>query len=46
MHLLERLEQDELTLTQQDRLFTLIAAVFNQAIDVRSPKNGHREKPD
>lgn len=38
MHLLERLEQAELTLTQQDRLFTLIAAVFNQAIDVRSPK--------
>lgn len=39
MELLEKLEQAELTATQQDRLFSLILAVFGQAIDARSPKN-------
>jgi hypothetical protein len=39
MHLLERLEQAALSPPQERRLYTLIAAVFKQAIDSRSPKN-------
>jgi hypothetical protein len=36
--LLENLEQAQLPPAEQDRLFTLVLAVFKQAIDVRSPK--------
>jgi hypothetical protein len=39
MHLLERLEQAALSPPQERRLYTLIAAVFKQAIDSRSPKH-------
>lgn len=38
-HLEERLEQATLSPTQQNRLVSLIAAVFKRAIDARSPKN-------
>lgn len=37
--LLESIEQAGLPPATQDRLFTLILAVFKQAIDTRSPKN-------
>ena len=38
-HLLEKLEQADLTLNQQNLLFSLMREVFQQAIDARSPKN-------
>lgn len=37
--LVEKLEQAALSPAQQDRLFSLIVALFERAIDARSPKN-------
>jgi len=38
MQIFEKLAQAKLSSTQQNQLFNLILAVFEQAIDVRSPK--------
>jgi hypothetical protein len=38
-HLLERLAQADLTLSQQRRLLALVTDVLKHAIDIRAPKN-------
>lgn len=39
IHLLEELEQAELTRQQQHQLFNLVLDVFKRAVDARSPKH-------